>query len=146
MAYNIYSDVENAYQKVWYIDFILFQSPYSTNVKSNIGKIFMRLVDKHFLVTINKHSDHPPSVIDQIPSMISNRISENSYDINHFDKAAHDYKLLLKIVNLMIQRRHTYSKSISKRDIIWFNSPYSANVKINVGTIFMRLVDKHFPR
>ena len=33
-----------------------------------------------------------------------------------------------------------------KRQIIWFNSPYSANVKTNVGKIFMRLFDKHFPR
>ena len=31
-----------------------------------------------------------------------------------------------------------------KRQIIWFNPPYSANVKTNVGKIFMRLFDKHF--
>ena len=32
----------------------LFRStPYSTNVNSNVGKIFMKLVDKHFPPTIN---------------------------------------------------------------------------------------------
>ena len=32
-----------------------------------------------------------------------------------------------------------------KRQIIWFNPPYSVNVKTNVGKLFMRLIDKHFP-
>ena len=36
--------------------------------------------------------------------------------------------------------------SIRKRQIIWFNPHYSANVKTNFGKIFMRLVvDKYFP-
>ena len=42
------------------------------------------------LLYINKRSNHPPSIIDQIPSVISNRISESSRDENHFDKAAPD--------------------------------------------------------
>ena len=29
--------------------------------------------------------------------------------------------------------------------MIWFNTPYGANVKTNVDKFFMRLVDKHFP-
>ena len=33
-----------------------------------------------------------------------------------------------------------------KRQIIWFNPPYSVNVKTNVGKLFMKLIDKHFPR
>ena len=33
-----------------------------------------------------------------------------------------------------------------KRQIISFNPPYSVNVKTNVGKLFMRLTDKHFPR
>ena len=43
-----------------------------------------------------KHSNHPPSIIKQIPSMISKRISENSCDKIHFDKAAPDYNITLK--------------------------------------------------
>ena len=56
---------------------------------------------KNELLFINKHSNHPPSIINQIPSMVSNRISENSCDKNHFDKAAPDYNIALKIVDLM---------------------------------------------
>ena len=32
------------------------------------------------------------------------------------------------------------------RKIIWFNPPYSVNVKTNIGRIFLWLIDKHFPR
>ena len=31
-----------------------------------------------------------------------------------------------------------------KRKIIWFNPPYSKNIKTNVGKIFKYLVNKHF--
>ena len=48
------------------------------------------------LLYINKHSNHPPSIIKQIPSMISKRISENSCDKNHFDKTVPDYNIPLK--------------------------------------------------
>ena len=32
------------------------------------------------------------------------------------------------------------------RNITWFNPPYSANVKTNVGSKFLKLVEKHFPK
>ena len=31
-----------------------------------------------------------------------------------------------------------------KHKIIWFNPPYSGNVKTNIGTIFLSLLKKHF--
>ena len=81
--------------------------------------------------------------------MISNRISGNSCDKNHFNKAAPNYNIALK--NRVFNENITYIPSPSKRQTrkrktIWFNPPYSANVKTNVGKIFMRLVDKHFSR
>ena len=32
-----------------------------------------------------------------------------------------------------------------KRNILWFNPPYSMHVKTNIGKVFMRLVEKNFP-
>ena len=32
------------------------------------------------------------------------------------------------------------------RNVIWFNPPYSKNVKTNIGRTFLQLVDKHFPK
>ena len=37
------------------------------------------------------------------------------------------------------------NKRKHKRDIIWFNPPYSQAVKTNVGRQFLKLIDKHFP-
>ena len=45
---------------------------------------------------INKQSNHPPSIIKQIPSMISKRVSDISCDSDHFNKAAPDYSTALK--------------------------------------------------
>ena len=94
---------------------------------------------------INKHFIHPPSEINQIPSMIRNRISENSSDKNHFDKAAPDYNIALK--NNGLKENVTYIPSPSKlqtqtRQIVCFNPSYRANVETKVSKIFMRLVDK----
>ena len=33
-----------------------------------------------------------------------------------------------------------------KRNIIWFSPPYSKNLKTNVGKIFFKLLNKHFPK
>ena len=33
-----------------------------------------------------------------------------------------------------------------KRKVIWFNHPYNQNVPTNIAKIFLKLVDKHFPR
>ena len=65
------------------------------------------------LLYINKHSNHLPSIINQIPSMIRNPISENSCDKNHFNKAAPDYNIDLK--NCRFNENITYIPSPSKR-------------------------------
>ena len=45
----------------------------------------------------------------------------------------------------MFTPRRTRRKN-RKRNIIWFNPPYNKNVKTNIGKIFLKLVDKHFPK
>ena len=37
-------------------------------------------------------------------------------------------------------------KKKRKHNIIWYNPPYSANVKTNIGKTFFRLLNKNFPR
>ena len=32
-----------------------------------------------------------------------------------------------------------------KRAIIWYNPPYPMNLKTNIGKIFFKLLQKHFP-
>ena len=33
-----------------------------------------------------------------------------------------------------------------RRNIFWFNPPFSQNVKTNIGKMFLKLIRKHFPR
>ena len=37
------------------------------------------------------------------------------------------------------------NKRNRKRNVIWFNPPFSANVKKNVGNYFLNLIRTHFP-
>ena len=56
--------------------------------------------------------------------------------------------LLLKVVDLMkMSRIFQVHSGVKLARGKWIGSipPYSANVKTNVGKIFMRLVEKHFP-
>ena len=50
------------------------------------------------IMYIHKKSNHPPSTIKQIPSMISKRVSDISCESDHFNKAAPDYNTALKKV------------------------------------------------
>ena len=42
-------------------------------------------------------------------------------------------------------KENNQSKKKRKRNIIWFNPPYSKSVKTNIGRIFIKLISKHFP-
>ena len=48
------------------------------------------------ILYIHNLSNHPPSIIKQIPSMISKRVSDISCDTDHFNKAAPDNNTALK--------------------------------------------------
>ena len=84
--------------------------------------------------------NHPPSVIKEIPQSIL-RSSEEL-----FQKSANYYEKCLK-TNLQYQqpKENNQNKRKRKRNIIWFNPPYSKSVKTNIGRIFIKLISKHFP-
>ena len=97
---------------------------------------------------IHKQSNHPPSIIKQIPSIKSKRVSDISCDSDHFHKATPDYNNDLKKSGFDENIKYSPNqlrKTNIKRQIIWFNPPYSVNVKTKVGKLLMRLIDKHFP-
>ena len=96
------------------------------------------------ILYINKQSNHPPSIIKQIPSMISKQVSDISCDSDNFNKAAPDYNTALKKsgFNDNIEYSQSQLKQRNrKRQIICFNPPHSVNVKTNVGKLFMRLIN-----
>ena len=98
---------------------------------------------------IHKQLNHPPSITKQIPDMISERISNISCDKECFDKAASHYNNALKKSGFNENIKFTprpLQRIKRSRNILWFDPPYSSNVKTNIGKIFFRFLDKHFPK
>ena len=97
---------------------------------------------------IHAQSNHPPNIIKQLPVMISRRISDISCNEEEFDKAKRTYEDALKSSGHnpeMVFQQPVKKSNNRKRNILWFNPPYSMNVKTNIGKVFMRLVEKNFP-
>ena len=97
---------------------------------------------------INKNSNHPPSIVKQIPKMISKRLSDNSSNLHEFEKAKPAYeKALTKsgFTEGLYYQNGEEKRRKRSRKVIYFNPPYNASVKTNVGKYFLSLVLKHFP-
>ena len=100
---------------------------------------------------INAKSNHPPQIIKQLPASISERISRLSCHEAEFNKAATQYNEALKSSGFKTSLKYkskseitTPNKAKRRRNIIWFNPPYSRSVKTNVGHTFLSLVSRHF--
>ena len=101
-------------------------------------------------VYINIQSNHPPNIIADIPKAISKRLTNISCNKNVSDRNVDIYQAALK--NSSIDGKITYDDQIEegnnvniveanqarkrKRAIIWYNLPYSMNVRINIGKRF----------
>ena len=107
---------------------------------------------------INRNSNHPPAIIKQIPRSINKRISSLSANHPMFESTTPVYRDALR--RSSYKEPFTYqppnvdpnqasaspkTNSTRRRNIIWFNPPFSKSVKTNVGKTFLKLIDKHFP-
>ena len=106
-------------------------------------------------IYINAMSNHPPTVIAHIPNAVEKRLSTLSSNKKVFDKSSKLYKEALqkcgykKNINYEIQKvdekKEENKNKKRSRKIIWYNPPFSANVKTNIGRKFLALIKKHFP-
>ena len=100
---------------------------------------------------IHVDSNHSKNVIKSIPKMVEQRISRRSSNKQIFEeaigpyqeainKSGHKYKLEYQ------PQAHQQRKKKKKkgRKILWFNPPFNAAVKTNMGKLFFDLIDKHF--
>ena len=106
-------------------------------------------------VYITKNSNHPPTVLRQLTKSVSKRISETSSNEQIFKEPIPIYEEALKkwgfhekleYVTEEVDKHGKEEKKRRKQKIIWFNPPYSNNVKSNVGKQFLKLVRRHFPK
>ena len=99
---------------------------------------------------INARSNHPPTIIKELPIMVNKRISDLSCDKDEFDKAKDVYELAFRENGHNATFKYEPAKQNSKRkrnrqrNILWFNPPYNLQVKTNIGKKFIYLIKKHF--
>ena len=100
---------------------------------------------------IDSHSNHPPSIIKQIPLSVSKRISEISSAQRAFSIAAPLHENALNQSNYPSKLKHMPCSNTNNqrkrrhRNIVSFNPPYGKNVRTNLAKNFLKLINKHFP-
>ena len=90
---------------------------------------------------VHKKSNHPGNIIKNIPDMISKRLSSISSDERSFNETKHEYEVALRKSGynekLKYQKPNQTPKTRQrKRNIVWFNPPFSSNVSTNIGQKF----------
>ena len=102
---------------------------------------------------MNRHSNDPPPIIRELPFSVNRRINSLSCNKEVFYNAVLLYNHALKHSNFDFRlhyessptHRNRSTRQNRQRNVIWFNPPYSKNVKTNICTRLLRLLEKHFP-
>ena len=101
---------------------------------------------------IHKDSNHPLSILNQIPISTEKRISTLSSNETIFNESKEIYqKALEKSGYRQTLKYHPSNENVSnnkrnrKRNVVCFSPSFSANVKTKVGNYFLSLIREHFP-
>ena len=139
--YQLNLDVKCNLRIVDYLDI-------SFDLNTGIYKPFNKSNNKPLY--INASSNHPPSVLKQIPKSVSTRITTNSCNEDIFRKSALFYDSILQDCGFNENIKYCPEESVSSRRgknhsrNIWYNPPFTKNVRTNVGKHFLKLLKKHF--
>ena len=109
----------------------------------------------HQPLYVHKQSNHPPSILKNIPLSVNDRLSRLSSSKEIFDIAAPPYqkaldesgyshKLGFKDMSGSLASEPTRKKNRSRR-LTYFNPPFSLNVETNIGKEFLNLI-RNFPK
>ena len=108
---------------------------------------------------VSSNSNHPPSILCNIPESINQRLSNISSckasfeeEAPHYQealiKAGYDYKLSFTEKETNESENNMVDEEERKhgrcRNVIWFNPPYAKNISTNIGKKFITLLRKHF--
>ena len=119
------------------------------NLENGTYKPFMKPNDKPTYV--HAQSNHPPSILRNIPKSVNRRLSSISSNETIFNEASKPYQEALNSSGYNFELKFLPpsqtggSKQRRQRKITWFNPPFSQSVKTNIGEKFLLLVDKCFP-
>ena len=99
------------------------------------------------------NSDHPPSILKQLPKSIEKRLSSLSLSKEIFEETALHYEQYLS--NCGYKKKLNYrdptppnliTKRKRQKNILWFNPRYSKTVKTKIGKFFLQLIKEPFPK
>ena len=102
---------------------------------------------------VHRLSNHPACITNNIPVAVNRRLSSLSSNQEMFNSVKDVFQESLE--NSGYNHKLEYSPIIEnpqgsrknrRRKEIWFNPPYSTEVKTNIGAKFLKLVDHHFPK
>lgn len=118
----------------------------------NNGKYMPYMKPNDKPVYVHRKSNHPPGILKNIPEAINRRLCSISSDAESFNNAASDYQEALSKSGYDFQLSYTPYTPVAnntnrkrRRNIIWYNPPYSSNVSTNIGRLFLKLIDEAFP-
>ena len=121
------------------------------DLNTGIFKPFMKENDS--LSYVNSRSNHPAAILKNIPLGVNKRLSKISANQSVFKTAAapcqealdqsgykHQLEFQPPINNFQIKKKNR------SRKVTWFNPPYSASVKSNLGNECLKWLDTAFTR
>ena len=88
----------------------------------------------------------------RMPESVNQRLSDISSDESVFNKAAPPYQAALDksgyqhTLKFHPRENRRKNRRLRKRNVTWFNPPFDARVKTNLGKEFLRIINECFPR
>ena len=100
------------------------------------------------ILYVHRQSNHPPALLKNIPENINKRLTSISSNQKVFDEAIPPYQKALDESGY--NHKLTYNPQPKRnrnrqRKIVWYNPPWNANVKTNLGKKFLNIIDRCFP-
>ena len=98
---------------------------------------------------VHHESNHPQTTTKNIPANVNKRLSSLSSDKASFDQTAPLYQKALDDggykYNLSYEpTTNARRKNRQRKNVLWYNPPFSKNVSTNIGQKFLNLIDKNF--
>lgn len=102
------------------------------------------------LVYVHRKSNHPSCILENIPISVNKRLSELSSTEKIFKESVEPYSKALKDAGYSFDLNYQPQDQVRtrrqrKRNITWFNPPFSKSVVTNMGKEFFQLLDRCFP-
>ena len=97
---------------------------------------------------VSVESNHPKTILKTLPRSVSKRLSTNSSSKEQFEHHTGHFKEAMRRAGhseeLDYIEEDEPSKTKRKRNVMYFNPPWSANISTNIVGKFLTLVRKHF--